>query len=191
MLCWQKKQFFGATTQSSTVFESAANTSSGGIFGGSKTSASGIIEGGASSSKIFKSIRDLAKECECWSLNNEEKEEIEYVADDQAKETTFVLESPQLIQSPPCWPSKCPRPPLTQAPRSSCNHAPNSPPPVLWLLAMSGLWKYDDLSHRAAYENHPGAAYENHPRAAYENPPELPMDMSLLNLVISTIWRGL
>ena len=52
---------------------------------------------------------------------------------------------------------------------------------------MSGLRKYDDLSHRAAYENHPGAANENHPRAAYENPLELPMDMALLNLVISTI----
>ena len=77
-------QFFGATTQSSTVFESAANTSSG------------IIEGGASSSKIFKNIRDLAKTVNV-ALNNEEKEEIEYVADDQAEETTFVLESPQLI----------------------------------------------------------------------------------------------
>ena len=82
-------QFFGATTQSSTVFESAANTSSG------------IIEGGASSSKIFKNIRDLAKTVNV-ALNNEEKEEIEYVADDQAEETTFVLESPQLIRSPPC-----------------------------------------------------------------------------------------
>ena len=85
-----------STTQSSTVFESAANTSSG------------IIEGGASSSKIFKNIRDLAKTVNV-ALNNEEKEEIEYVADDQAEETTS----------------------LTQAPRSSCNHAPNSPPPVL------------------------------------------------------------
>ena len=94
-------QFFGATTQSSTVFESAANTSSGGIFGGSNTSASGIIEGGASSSKIFKNIRDLAKTVNV-ALNNEEKEEIEYVADDQAEETTFVLESSQLIRSPPC-----------------------------------------------------------------------------------------
>ena len=85
-------QFFGATTQSSTVFESAANTSSG------------IIEGGASSSsKIFKNIRDLAKTVNV-ALNNEEKEEIEYVADadDHAEETTFVLESPQLIRSPPC-----------------------------------------------------------------------------------------
>ena len=79
-------QFFGATTQSSTVF---TNTSSG------------IIEGGASSSKIFKNIRDLAKTVNV-ALNNEEKEEIEYVADDQAEETTFVLESPQLIRSPPC-----------------------------------------------------------------------------------------
>ena len=75
------------------------------------------------------------------------------VADDQAEETTFVLESPQLIRSPPCWPSKCPRTSLTQAPRFSCNHAPNSPPPVLLLLAKWGLWKYDDLSHSAAYQN--------------------------------------
>ena len=83
-------QFFGATTQSSTVFESAANTSSG------------IIEGGASSSsKIFKNIRDLAKTVNV-TLNNKEKEEIEYVADDHAEETTFVLESQQLIRSPPC-----------------------------------------------------------------------------------------
>ena len=94
-------QFFGATTQFSTVFESAANTSSRGIFGGSNTSASGIIEGGASSSKIFKNIRDLAKTVNV-ALNNKEKEEIEYVADDHAEETTFVLESQQLIRSPPC-----------------------------------------------------------------------------------------
>ena len=79
-----QNKFFGATTQSSTVFESAANTSSG------------IIEGGASSSKIFRNIRDLAQTVNV-ALNNEEKEEIEYVADDQAEETTFVLESPQLI----------------------------------------------------------------------------------------------